>query len=712
MFKHYSWLLLVTFLLSAGPVHASVYDYIYPFNNPSFSNYGTLGLIQNPNARFLPEGSLAFSWSHYDPYLRGSIVAYPFDWMEASFQYADINNQLYSESKAFSGSQSLKDKSFDVKIRLTKESNSIPTIALGIRDLGGTGLFSSEYLVASKRLQKNIDFSFGIGWGNLNQNKVANPLKNISSRFEARNQDLGLGGKPSINNFFSGDAGYFAGLEYTVPNTNGIRIKIELDGTNYQTEALLPLEQDSKFNVGIVYPVTKRFQTKFSFGRGNTINFGFSYSISLGSKNPLNIKKPKRVELENSEIIKEVTGTSNDRLYRASLLYLKEEGFSLQKANISEDQLHVVFSHNTYRSPTLAAGRAIGIIDQIAPDSVKDIKVSEVNAGVGLYSASVPRDIFNRYRNFDNPDILSEYIDTEAFLFREEEYEFQPSITYPVAFNSMGPELVSQIGGPDGFFFGDLKWNIDSEFLFSRNISLVTALTQGIVDNMDELKLPSDSVLPHVRTDIVEYLKQSRGFSIKRMQLNYFKQLSSSLFYKLSGGIFESMFSGYGGEILYRPFEKNYGVGMELWKVYQREYDQLFDLRDYDTLTGHISFYYQEPRSNILFTLKGGRYLAEDSGVTLDFSRIFKSGMRMGAFFSLTDISEEEFGEGSFDKGFYFWIPVELFSPRYFKRTFGWGLRPLTRDGAQSLVYAYPLWGVTDTSNRHRLMRRIDEIYD
>ena len=175
-------------------VRASVYDYIYPFNNPSFSNYGTLGLIQNPNARFLPEGSLAFSWSHYDPYLRGSIVAYPFDWMEASFQYADINNILYSQSKAFSGGQSGKDKSFDVKIRLVEESNLMPNIALGIRDLGGTGLFSSEYLVASKRLQKNIDFSFGIGWGNLNQNKVANPLKNISSRFEARNQDLGLGG--------------------------------------------------------------------------------------------------------------------------------------------------------------------------------------------------------------------------------------------------------------------------------------------------------------------------------------------------------------------------------------------------------------------------------------------------------------------------------------------------------------------------------------
>ena len=91
---------------------------------------------------------------------------------------------------------------------------------------------------------------------------------------------------------------------------------------------------------------------------------------------------------------------------------------------------------------------------------------------------------------------------------------------------------------------------------------------------------------------------------------------------------------------------------------------------------------------------------------------MFRSGLRIGAFFSLTDISEEEFGEGSFDKGFYFWIPVDLFSNRYIKRSFGWGLRPITRDGAQSLIYSHPLWGVTDTVSNHRFMRRINEIYD
>ena len=71
----------------------------------------------------------------------------------------------------------------------------------------------------------------------------------------------------------------------------------------------------------------------------------------------------------------------------------------------------------------------------------------------------------------------------------------------------------------------------------------------------------------------------------------------------------------------------------------------------------------------MLFHLRGGRYLAKDSGVTFDFSRIFRSGMRVGAFFSLTDISFEEFGEGSFDKGFYFHVPLEIFSQGILRET-------------------------------------------
>lgn len=701
--------------LACYPINlfASLDDYIYPsLKSPSYSNYGSIGLIQNPNARFNSEGTLGFTWSHNEPYLRGSIMAYPFDWLEASFQYTDLNNRLYSQVKEFSGNQSLKDKSFDTKIRLRKETALIPQVAIGVRDIGGTGLFGSEYLVMSKKFGPNFDISLGVGWGHLNGNKISNPLSSLSSSFERRNSTQGEGGKVNFKDFFSGDAGYFGGIEYVIPFRRGIRLKFELDGTNYRTETNIPLEQDSKFNFGIVYPWTKNFHTKISYARGNTLNFGFSYSLGLGKKNPLNQKKFKRADLPNKDAIRFVTQKSDSNLFKASLLYLQRDQISLQKASIKDDEYHVVIAQAAYRSPALSAGRAFRIIDEISPDKIKKITVSEVNGGIGMYTASVSRETLKRYEYHSSPQVLNKYIHTEPFYFKDENYDFNPLVKYPAVFNTMGPELVSQIGGPDGFFFGDLKWNFDSEIIFSRNLSLISSFKYGLIDNMDDLKLPSDSILPHVRTDIVKYLRQSRNLSIQRLQANYFGQLSPSLYYKISGGILESMFTGIGGEVLYRPYSKNFGIGLEAWAVNQRDYDQMFALRDYKTTTGHITWYYQEPSTNILFRLIGGKYLAKDSGFTFDFSRIFRSGLRMGAFFSLTDISDEEFGEGSFDKGFYFWIPVDLFSNRHLKKSFGWGLRPVTRDGAQAVIHSHPLWGVVDSASNHKFRRNIDDIYD
>ena len=64
------------------------------------------------------------------------LSTYPFDWLEASFQYVDINNELYSNVKAFSGNQSLKDKSFDTKIKILDEKGYLPSAAIGLRDFG------------------------------------------------------------------------------------------------------------------------------------------------------------------------------------------------------------------------------------------------------------------------------------------------------------------------------------------------------------------------------------------------------------------------------------------------------------------------------------------------------------------------------------------------------------------------------------------------
>lgn len=632
--------------------------------------------------------------------------------MEASFQYTDINNFLYSNVEEFSGSQSLKDKSFDIKLRLFKETRFMPQISLGIRDIGGTGLFSSEYIAFNKYF-KNLDITYGLGWGNLSGNEISkNPLSYLSDSFNQRTSDRGLGGKIDAGSLFSGISGYFLGVEYFSDHVKGLRFKIEYDGTNYASEGRLPLEQRSKINAGIVYSFSNNFLTKLSFTRGNTINFGFSYAIELGSKNPLKIRKQPPLKIQNNELVKVVTARSENNIYRASLKYLSDDGISLQKASIENNELKVVYAQSKYRSFSRSSGRVIDILDQISPESITSFNVSEINGGLGMGSVYIDRESFKRYKQFNTPELISTSIELNSFKLRNEEYKFNPLVRYPAIFSTISPEIRSQIGGPDGFYFGDLKLNLDSEVLFSRNASLISVLSYGVLNNFEKLKLPSDSILPHVRTEIVQYLKQSTDLSITRLQFNYFIQPSKSTYIKLTGGILESMFGGYGFEALYRPFNRNFGIGLESWKVYQRDFNQMFEFQDYNTLTGHLTLYYQEPHSNILFKLKGGRYLAKDSGFTFDASRIFRSGLRIGAFFSLTDISAAEFGEGSFDKGFYFWIPVDLFSARYFKRTFGWGLRPLTRDGAATIVHGHPLWGVTDTVSEHKFNRRLSDFYD
>jgi hypothetical protein len=711
MKKFLKYLSIVNILIFCGDIKSSYQDYIYPSTIPDFSNYGTLGLIQMPSARLAEEGTLAFSWTHNEPYLRGSIVAYPFSWFEASYQYADINNALYSPSAAFSGSQTLKDKSFDAKFRLIKETNYMPQIAVGLRDLAGTSVFAAEYFVASKFIN-NFDFTLGIGWGNLNGNSIKNPFNALSDSFQTRTGPLSGGGQFSTGAYFSGKAGYFGGIEYFIPKFRGARIKLELDGTNYQTEGPLPLAQDQKINFSYVHPITDNFLVKASYIKGNTFSFGFSYRAPLGRKNPYFPKQDRMKPVVNKDAIRLVTSKSDENLYKASLLYLGQRSLFLQAANIQDGELKVAYAQSKFRTQTIAAGRALRILDDIAPDTINKIEVSEINGDMGMYTISSTRAALTASKTYQDPSILLPATEISPLKFNKGSYAFNPKIKYPRFFYHIGPDIKSQIGGPDGFYFGDLRISAHSELLLRSDLSLITVLSQGVTNNFSNLKLPSDSVLPHVRTDIVDYLKEGTGFTIRRMQLNYFKNPLENLYFKFSAGIFESMFAGAGFEALYRPFSKNYGVGIDAWRVRQRAFDQRFDFREYETSTGHITLYLKEPNSKILFKLIGGKYLAQDSGITVDISRKFYSGFQVGIFASKTDISKYEFGEGSFDKGFYWWLPVDLFFGDYRKQSTGWGLRPLTRDGAQRLVQGYPLWGVTDYADGNNITTHWNDIYD
>jgi len=178
-------------------------------------DFGGVGLLQTPTARMAPEGTFSFNANRTSPYSRYSISMQPVPWLEGSLRYIAITNRRYSQNEEFSGDQSLKDKAFDFKFRLLQESYWRPEIALGLRDLAGTGLFSSEFVVANKRFH-DLDFSLGVAWGYIgNRGDLRNPLGLVKDKYDSGEAaTVGTGGDFSIDNYFRGRPAVFGGVEY------------------------------------------------------------------------------------------------------------------------------------------------------------------------------------------------------------------------------------------------------------------------------------------------------------------------------------------------------------------------------------------------------------------------------------------------------------------------------------------------------------------
>ena len=119
------------------------YILLFLSTNVFASDLGITGVIDTPSARMQNDGTLKITFSHQDIVNITNITYQATPWFETTFRYA------------YGSSYNYKDRSFfrKAKITLLKESELKPNIAIGIQDILGTGVFSSEYIVASKKLK-------------------------------------------------------------------------------------------------------------------------------------------------------------------------------------------------------------------------------------------------------------------------------------------------------------------------------------------------------------------------------------------------------------------------------------------------------------------------------------------------------------------------------------------------------------------------------
>lgn len=208
------------------------------------TTYGDVGILEMPSARTAPDGQLSFTAATLDTTQRYSLGFQLLPWLEASFRYSHtaLGNGLDNY-----------DRSFGMKVRLWDESEYMPAIAVGVRDLLGDRIYGSEYIVASKQIGP-LDATLGLGWGRLAEtNSLPNPFGQLSSSFKTRTSTSGSSGTLDFGQLFHGrNVGLFGGVVWHTPVPN-LRVLLEYSSDRYNTPLDREFHVRVPVNIGIAY---------------------------------------------------------------------------------------------------------------------------------------------------------------------------------------------------------------------------------------------------------------------------------------------------------------------------------------------------------------------------------------------------------------------------------------------------------------------------
>ena len=634
--------LLNKFLIFVSLVYTnSIYSSdSYEFN--LYNNYGIVGTIHTPSARTFEEGVHGITAYAGTPNQTVTVSASPFDWLEASFFYTNVQDRPYCyDFTSDTCLQDFKDKGFNVKVRL-KEQGKLPAIAIGLNDFAGTGIYSSEYIVGSYGINRT-DFHFGIGFGLLNGSdlRFKNPLGYISDNFNERTTSTeALGGSFQPSRYFSGEtASPFFGVSHAL--NNKLLLKAEYDSS--VRPGLVPFRiPENDFSFGVDYLITDSFSVGVSYERGDYASFKFVYK-----NNP--VKTYQKSEYTRGD------RRRGDNKYTQLINNLEENGIGVKKLTRNANSIGLQLTQVIH--PNLQ------VVEDIINRSARDAGITEdIKKDIEIANLLAVSEIDDAYRR-------------TAQTIYERRSEKKVNTHTRLNFR---PFLASR----EEFFTGALMVENDTEFVIRKNLFFNTNLKYSLADNFDILYIPPVDTFPaQVRSDVKEYLNKMKdgGVLIGRAQLDYHLTPKANHHIMMSAGIFEDMFSGAGMEYLYFKPNDNYAVGIDVFKVRKRDYSWRFGHLDYENTLATANFYYRN-YGTIPFDMRvsAGEYLAGDVGYTLDFSRSFYNGVQFGVFATFTDVTTEQFGEGSFDKGVYFNIPI-------YGNLINYMWRPLTKDPGATL---------------------------
>lgn len=667
---------------------------------------GPTEMINMPTARLLPDGTWTLDYIYGNPYVSTMTGVTILPWLMVGGGVTRIRNV-----PGFSGSDPVygnygdyKDKAFFGKAQLYRESQYLPEVSFFLNDPEGTGLFQGKGGVLSKRIGP-LDLTYGYG-----------------------------SVRPS---------GSFGGAKLDVFNKDEHRIQaiVEYDGNVYKNDPYAAQTginaTGKKVNYGAQWD-WKMLGAKISHqATNNTTTVEGYLKIPLDERDLIpKVDEPDRYRKITTQ--PSIDQWERNPSYRKQLIRaLADQDFRDIVVRFDPNRRVLSVSASNARISTMsrAVGRAAQAALLLSPLETDEIQVTYVDKRLPLVTYSFT-DLKKLRRYFNGqlprqeiaPSILIKHTSPDNAKLNQltqndsayqqdvnsvlEEMKNEDSATrfggFRTVVNQSGaniqgfedysfrlsPQVFTFLDGPGSFQYA-LNAFAGGNVWLTRQTELKGGFMFPVAQNISDYPaVNTQSNLYPVRSNIPLYYAKD-NVKFQQAVLNNYQQLATSTYGRVSAGIYELMYNGVGGQVLYAPQGRDFALDLSLDQVWQRNYDGWFGNTGYKTLQTIGSFHYRFPMG-ITATVRGGQFLAKDRGARFEVSRTFRSGFELGAWYTVTNAQDTITQPGTvtyYDKGVWMKVPFDFLT---------------TEDTRNQGTIYYSPWGV----NSGQMVQSPQDLYN
>lgn len=662
---------------------------------------GQTGYINMPSAMVAPDGSFSMGYSYDSPYANFWVTSTFLPFLEVTGRYVGISGipGFTNDPNAYGGKYGrYKDKVIDTKLQLMDEAGWKPALALGVTDVFGTGLFKGQYVVASKTFGAAKNLEASIGYGNQ---------------------------RPD---------GVFAGVRWQPQGLPDWAFVAEYDANDYPKDfraAETSAGQRAKGpSVGVEYRwgwlgvQAARHRDHSSLNAIVTVPFGTREFIPK-------IYEPPYYQPKQARARPTLAQWRSDPTHGAAMIeVLGKQDYKNIRAELKGHTLHLTLTNARISNLGRAVGRATRIALAFAPAELRSIHVTytRLEQPVATYEffeldkladyldgrirrAAFLETVLLRYPNQD--DILE--ADREGVLVGVKD---NAGLEVRTGHEGDSIQLISEdresnrfkLAPKLGFFFNDpsgaLRYEVAAAADYNKRLGdglyVVGAMGLKIIENVSGVTQPSNSLLPHVRTDVADY-KRGNRLKLHRLLVNQYMMPAERWYVRVSGGLYEEMYRGVGAQVLYLPKASRWAADLSVDALQQRDFNGWFGRRNYQTITALGALHYRLPY-DMTATARTGRFLAKDEGVRMELKRRFQSGIEVGFWYTRTngrDITSPGTPSAPYnDKGIFLSIPLRSMLPSDTQAIAGMGISPWTRDVGQMVASPGDLYDLVEDPRR------------